>query len=173
MTSDPLSRLLVPCAIVMLLACVAACGDKSDQASSAAVSGTGGPGPGQSTSGDGAAAAGATSTTTTPGSTGGGIKPVAAGTSAAETSTAGTSAMTGTGGNAAGTPTAGAGATKPPKTPPPPGSVSKPGEYTGYGEKVYDGYALSSQYVPMRDGVKLAVDLCRPSSVSRIRPRRG
>ncbi|MET0343727.1 MAG: CocE/NonD family hydrolase [Polyangiales bacterium] len=40
--------------------------------------------------------------------------------------------------------------------------VSKPGDYQGYGERVYDGYALSSQYVEVRDGVRLAIDLYRP-----------
>jgi putative CocE/NonD family hydrolase len=162
MTSDPLTRLLVPCVIVLHLACFSACDDKSDQASAAAASGTGGPGA-QPTSGDGAPAAGATNTAT--GGNAAGNKPGTAGTSASGASTAGTSAMTSNGGSTAGMPTAGAGATKPPKTPPPPGSVSKPGEYTGYGEKVYDGYALSSQYVPMRDGVKLAVDLYRPKEM--------
>ena len=44
----------------------------------------------------------------------------------------------------------------------PPGSVSKPGEYSGYGDKLYKGYELSSQYVAVRDGTKLAVDLYRP-----------
>ena len=41
--------------------------------------------------------------------------------------------------------------------------VSKPGEYSGYSEAIYDDkYALSSQYVQVRDGVNLAVDLYRP-----------
>jgi uncharacterized protein len=41
--------------------------------------------------------------------------------------------------------------------------VSKPGEYTGYSEAIYDDkYALTSQYVQVSDGVKLAVDLYRP-----------
>src|ERR1700712_2277978 len=56
---------------------------------------------------------------------------------------------------------AGAASTKPARVIPP-GSVSKPGEYSGYGDKIYSGYALSSQYVAMRDGTKLAVDLYRP-----------
>jgi putative CocE/NonD family hydrolase len=51
---------------------------------------------------------------------------------------------------------------KKPRVTPPPGSVSKPGAYSGYGDKVYKGYALSSQYVAVRDGTKLAVDLYRP-----------
>jgi uncharacterized protein len=41
--------------------------------------------------------------------------------------------------------------------------VSKPGEYTGYSEAIYDDqYDLTSQYVQVSDGVKLAVDLYRP-----------
>lgn len=46
----------------------------------------------------------------------------------------------------------------------PPGSVSKPGEYSGYGDKIYKGYELSSQYVAVRDGTKLAMDLYRPKN---------
>lgn len=45
---------------------------------------------------------------------------------------------------------------------PPPGAVSKPGAYSGYAEKLYNGYDLSSEYVAVRDGTKLAVDLYRP-----------
>ncbi len=41
--------------------------------------------------------------------------------------------------------------------------VSKPGEYSGYSEKKYDGTQRFSQYVEMRDGVKLAVDIYRPT----------
>jgi uncharacterized protein len=40
--------------------------------------------------------------------------------------------------------------------------VSRPGEYRGYGDRLYDGYVLSSEYVAVRDGTKLAVDLYRP-----------
>jgi len=41
--------------------------------------------------------------------------------------------------------------------------ISKPGEYLGYSEPVYaEDYDLSSQYVKMRDGTKLAIDICRP-----------
>ncbi|MBN2167524.1 MAG: CocE/NonD family hydrolase [Marinilabiliaceae bacterium] len=41
--------------------------------------------------------------------------------------------------------------------------ISKYGEYFGYSKPLYaDDYHLSSQYVEMRDGVKLAVDICRP-----------
>ncbi|HYQ56493.1 MAG TPA: CocE/NonD family hydrolase [Draconibacterium sp.] len=41
--------------------------------------------------------------------------------------------------------------------------ISKQGEYVGYSEAIYaDDYAMSSQYVEMRDGTKLAVDIYRP-----------
>ena len=41
--------------------------------------------------------------------------------------------------------------------------VSKPGEYSGYSTPLYsEKYDISSQYIEMRDGVKLAVDICRP-----------
>lgn len=40
---------------------------------------------------------------------------------------------------------------------------SRPGEYSGYSEAIYaDEYNVSSQYIEMRDGVKLAIDICRP-----------
>ena len=41
--------------------------------------------------------------------------------------------------------------------------VSKPGQYTGYSQVLYDGYELTSQYVPVRDGTKIAVDVIRPT----------
>jgi uncharacterized protein len=44
--------------------------------------------------------------------------------------------------------------------------VSKPGEYSGYSEAKYDSYELSSQYVAVRDGTKLAMDLYRPKDAS-------
>jgi putative CocE/NonD family hydrolase len=46
---------------------------------------------------------------------------------------------------------------------PPANRVSKPGEYTGYSDAIYDDkYELTSQYVQMSDGTKLAMDLYRP-----------
>lgn len=40
---------------------------------------------------------------------------------------------------------------------------SSHGKYSGYSEAKYaDEYDLSSQYIEMRDGIKLAVDICRP-----------
>ena len=41
--------------------------------------------------------------------------------------------------------------------------VSKPGEYSGYSPALYTETIRNSQYVPMRDGTKLAVDLLRPA----------
>ncbi len=41
--------------------------------------------------------------------------------------------------------------------------VSRPGEYSGYSDAIYaDAYDISSQYVEVRDGTRLAVDLYRP-----------
>jgi hypothetical protein len=41
--------------------------------------------------------------------------------------------------------------------------ISKPGEYVGYSEPIYaDDFDISSQYVVMRDGIKLATDIYRP-----------
>lgn len=43
------------------------------------------------------------------------------------------------------------------------GRVSRPGAYEGYGEVLYDGYEMTSQYVEVRDGTRLAMDLFRPT----------
>lgn len=41
--------------------------------------------------------------------------------------------------------------------------ISEPGHYSGYSKPLYsNNYNLSSQYIEMRDGVKLAIDICRP-----------
>jgi len=41
--------------------------------------------------------------------------------------------------------------------------VSMPGKYSGYSQAIYsDEYSLSSEYIEMRDGTKLAIDICRP-----------
>ncbi|MET0387328.1 MAG: CocE/NonD family hydrolase [Polyangiales bacterium] len=53
-----------------------------------------------------------------------------------------------------------------PTKPFPDGAVSKPGEYSGFGDKLYAGFELSSEYVAVRDGTKLAVDLYRPKDAS-------
>jgi len=41
--------------------------------------------------------------------------------------------------------------------------ISKPGQYSGFSRVLYDGYKLTSQYVTVRDGTKLAVDIIRPT----------
>ncbi len=41
--------------------------------------------------------------------------------------------------------------------------VSRFGEYSGYSDMIYDGYTRLSQYIEMRDGVRIAVDLFRPT----------
>ena len=41
--------------------------------------------------------------------------------------------------------------------------ISKPGEYNGYSEPLYQSYEASSQYITMRDGIKLAADIYRPT----------
>lgn len=44
-----------------------------------------------------------------------------------------------------------------------PARVSKPGQYQGYSTASYDGVERTSFYIAMRDGVKLAADLYRPT----------
>jgi len=46
--------------------------------------------------------------------------------------------------------------------------ISKPGEYSGYTSAHYDGYKLTSQYVSVRDGTRLAIDIIRPTLGSTI-----
>ncbi|MGW0460824.1 CocE/NonD family hydrolase [Streptomyces tendae] len=41
--------------------------------------------------------------------------------------------------------------------------VSRPGEYAGYSPVLYDEWVRTSQYLPARDGTRLAVDLYRPA----------
>ena len=41
--------------------------------------------------------------------------------------------------------------------------VSRPGVYSGYSEARYDGWVKSSQYVTVKDGTRLAVDIFRPA----------
>jgi uncharacterized protein len=41
--------------------------------------------------------------------------------------------------------------------------VSRPGEYAGYSPVLYDEWVRTSQYLPTRDGTRLAVDLYRPA----------
>ena len=45
--------------------------------------------------------------------------------------------------------------------------VSRPGEYRGYSPAVFDGHELTSSYVKVRDGTRLAVDVFRPATQGR------
>lgn len=40
---------------------------------------------------------------------------------------------------------------------------SSPGKYSGYAAVAYDGHQMTSQYVAVRDGTRLAVDIFRPA----------
>jgi len=53
--------------------------------------------------------------------------------------------------------------TKKQETQLPSGAVSEFGKYEGYSEARYEEWVRTSQYVMMRDGVKLAVDVVRPA----------
>lgn len=44
--------------------------------------------------------------------------------------------------------------------------ISKPGQYSGYSQPVYPAYGQTSQYVSVRDGTKLAVDVYRPKDAN-------
>ncbi|MBN1221681.1 MAG: CocE/NonD family hydrolase, partial [Candidatus Aminicenantes bacterium] len=46
--------------------------------------------------------------------------------------------------------------------------VSKFGEYKGYSAAKYDSSVRYSQYLPMRDGVKLAIDIVRPAREGKV-----
>ena len=41
--------------------------------------------------------------------------------------------------------------------------ISKPGEYLGYSKPIYSDYVKTSQYIPVRDGTKLAANIYRPA----------
>ena len=41
--------------------------------------------------------------------------------------------------------------------------VSRFGEYAGFSEPTHDGWVRSAQYVQVRDGTRLAVDVFRPT----------
>jgi putative CocE/NonD family hydrolase len=43
------------------------------------------------------------------------------------------------------------------------GKTSRFGEYKGYSEPAYDSWVRTSQYLTMRDGVRIAVDVIRPA----------
>lgn len=44
-----------------------------------------------------------------------------------------------------------------------PEKISSPGKYQGYSQPLFSEWVRISQYVPVRDGIKLAVDILRPS----------
>jgi predicted acyl esterase len=46
--------------------------------------------------------------------------------------------------------------------------VSKPGDYQGYTSAEYDGHALTSRYVTVRDGTRLAVDIFQPTRAGQL-----
>ncbi|MFL6196678.1 MAG: CocE/NonD family hydrolase [Thermoanaerobaculia bacterium] len=50
--------------------------------------------------------------------------------------------------------------------------VSEFNRYSGYSEARYDGWVRSSQYVTMRDGTRLAVDVVRPTYRGRVETAR-
>jgi predicted acyl esterase len=45
---------------------------------------------------------------------------------------------------------------------------SRPGRYEGYSAALYDGHSMSSQYVSVRDGTRLAIDIFRPTRAGAI-----
>lgn len=145
---------MVLCALVALVACGSGNGDSSTAGNSAITENAAGAvNGGSGTEGGGIAGVGTSSKS-------------AGGARANAGSTAGTGGKKGTGTTTttAGTKAdggAGKGTTfKPVKLPD--GAVSSPGNYSGLGEQIYDGYELSSEYVAVRDGTKLAMDLYRP-----------
>jgi putative CocE/NonD family hydrolase len=46
--------------------------------------------------------------------------------------------------------------------------VSKFGEYKGYSEEIYDSSVRTSQYLTIRDGIKIAIDILRPAIEGKI-----
>ena len=42
-------------------------------------------------------------------------------------------------------------------------AISLPGSYAGYSPIIYDGYELTSRYISMRDGTRIAIDVFRPT----------
>ncbi len=46
--------------------------------------------------------------------------------------------------------------------------ISKFGEYKGYSEDIYDSWVRTSQYLTMRDGIKIAIDIIRPAKDGRL-----
>ncbi|HEX6637328.1 MAG TPA: CocE/NonD family hydrolase [Steroidobacteraceae bacterium] len=50
------------------------------------------------------------------------------------------------------------------------GKVSRPGSYSGYASAEFDGHQLTSQYVQVRDGTRLAIDVIRPARGGQVAP---
>ncbi len=50
--------------------------------------------------------------------------------------------------------------------------VSRPGVYQGYSSPSYDGHRRISQYITMRDGIRVAVDLLRPTKAGELHQER-
>ena len=48
--------------------------------------------------------------------------------------------------------------------------VSRPGEYSGFTAARYDGYQLTSRYVTVRDGTRLAIDIFLPTRAGKQAP---
>ncbi|UCE40898.1 MAG: CocE/NonD family hydrolase [Candidatus Aminicenantes bacterium] len=46
--------------------------------------------------------------------------------------------------------------------------ISKFGEYKGYSEEIYDSSVRTSQYLTMRDGIKIAIDIVRPAQADKV-----
>jgi len=46
--------------------------------------------------------------------------------------------------------------------------VSKFGEYKGYSEEIYDSSVRTSQYLTMRDGIRIAIDVVRPAITEKV-----
>lgn len=46
--------------------------------------------------------------------------------------------------------------------------LSSPGRYEGYSPARFDGYERTSQYIEMRDGTRIAIDIFRPTSGGRV-----
>jgi putative CocE/NonD family hydrolase len=46
--------------------------------------------------------------------------------------------------------------------------VSRFGEYKGYSQEIYDSSVLTSQYLTMRDGIKIAIDIVRPAKAEKV-----
>ena len=44
-----------------------------------------------------------------------------------------------------------------------PERISEFGKYEGYSEPIYEEWIRTSQYITMRDGVKLAIDIVQPA----------